>query len=139
MLRLILWIESHIKAIWRFLPGIMNPVGDGCSRNPPDRDKVRAETEGKDTMPTTLAEAFEQAKNSAGAYLGELDEETVHSCRLTFREPLPLEWNLLLEPQDSRAVCVRPVSVSAAKTTVALFAPGFGDEHEEGDLSLTHI
>ena len=51
VLRLILWIESHIKAIWRFLPGIMNPVGDGCSRNPLDRDKVRAETEGKSTMP----------------------------------------------------------------------------------------
>ena len=107
VLRLILWIESSVHAVWRFLPGVMNPVGDGFSRNPPDRDDVQEEVETKSLMPKTLGEAFEQARRSAGTYL---DDESLNSMHTTFPPPRPEDWCAVLNPAPSGTVRVNATS-----------------------------
>ena len=61
-------ITARIFARWSFNPGQANPVGDGMSRDPKDRDQVRGE-DGEDggvprnaSLPRTLKEAFELAR-----------------------------------------------------------------------------
>ena len=51
-------IDASGHITWYFAPGVFNPLGDGFSRNPPDRDAMRALVEGKEYQPTTLREAF---------------------------------------------------------------------------------
>ena len=62
ILRMLLKVESLIIPRWVFAPG-RGQIGDGFSRNPPDRDTVREESETKLHMPKTLGEAFEVVAN----------------------------------------------------------------------------
>jgi hypothetical protein len=55
-------IEHTVQAIWMFGPGQANPIGDGFSRNPPNRDKIRSD-EAPAGMPGTLREAFDLARS----------------------------------------------------------------------------
>ena len=50
--------EALIVPRWVYAPG-RGQIGDGLSRNPEDRDRVRHESEEKSHLPKTLAEAFE--------------------------------------------------------------------------------
>ena len=58
ILRMLLKVEALIVPRWVFAPG-RGQLADGFSRNPEERDKVRQESENKEDMPKTLAEAFE--------------------------------------------------------------------------------
>jgi hypothetical protein len=60
-------IEARIKALWSFMPGIVNKAGDGCSRDVPERDSLRQMQDdgplppGRKDQPSTLADVFERA------------------------------------------------------------------------------
>eukprot|EP00972_Heterocapsa_arctica_P014788 2178299-Heterocapsa_arctica.AAC.1 len=51
-------IESRASCDWAFLPGKANVVGDGFSRNPAERDELRALVDTRGDYPRTLGEAF---------------------------------------------------------------------------------
>ena len=61
ILRKLVFINSFVKAIWEFTPGVLNRFGDAMSRNPPDRDAARQISEELEETPLSLAEAFKQA------------------------------------------------------------------------------
>mgnify|MGYP003321314757 CR=1 FL=1 len=58
ILRMLLKVEALIVPRWMYAPG-RGQIGDGLSRNPEDRDRVRQESEDRSHLPKTLAEAFE--------------------------------------------------------------------------------
>ena len=66
------------------LPQGTTQVGDGVSRNPPDRDKVRDECEQKTGLPKTLKEVFEAVSKSSleGSMLD--DADSIMQLRLAF-------------------------------------------------------
>ena len=61
ILRMLLYLESSLQLTWRFVSGIANPAGDGFSRNPVDRDKVKTDI---DSRPRTFGDAWEMARGS---------------------------------------------------------------------------
>ena len=60
ILRMLLKVEAVCNVQWQFLAGVLNHIGDGFSRNPVDRDRVRDDAETNEGLPKTLGEAFEQ-------------------------------------------------------------------------------
>ena len=58
ILRMLLKVEALVVPRWVYAPR-RGQLGDGFSRNPEDRDKVRGESEDKHHLPKTLAEAIE--------------------------------------------------------------------------------
>ena len=57
ILRMLLKVKHLIHPHWIFTFG-QAQVGEGVSRNPPDRDEVRGQQEEKSHLPQTLGEAF---------------------------------------------------------------------------------
>lgn len=74
ILRMLLKIEAKAQITWQFLAGVPNPLADGLSRNPPDRDEVRADAEAGTGLPKTLAEAFDHVLGLGGALSGSSSE-----------------------------------------------------------------
>ena len=58
ILRMLLKIDQMCFPQFIYLPGKVNVVGDGFSRNPKDRDENRNDVETKEGLPKTLEEAF---------------------------------------------------------------------------------
>ena len=77
ILRMLLKIEAKCIVTWQFLAGCQNHVGDGLSRNPPDRDSARGKAETNEGLPKTLGEAFKQV----------LGAREVHGEELEFLDP----------------------------------------------------
>ena len=63
--------------MWQFQPG-RGQLGDGLSRNPPDRDKVRDAEADKARLPSTLGEAFNMI--SKAQYRGGLEVDDREEC-----------------------------------------------------------
>ena len=81
LLRLLklLKLDQIIYPRWQFQPG-RSQLGDGLSRNPPDRDKVRDATEARDAIPKTLGEAMAVVGSSQDRMVF----SSLHLC-VTFR------------------------------------------------------
>ena len=83
ILRMLLKVDYLVRAEWCFAPG-KTQVGDGVSRNPPDRDQVRDECEQKTGLPKTLNDAFEAvSKSSLGGSMLD-DADSIMQLRLAF-------------------------------------------------------
>jgi len=63
ILRMLLKVDSLVLPRWSFAPG-RGQFGDGLSRNPPDRDSVREQSELRLGAPKTLGEAFAAVANT---------------------------------------------------------------------------
>ena len=78
ILRMLLKIHTKINPVWRFQPG-RGQLGDGLSRNPVDRDTVRAEDADAARLPKTLAAAFDmvqRAQQRGGLEVDDCEELT---------------------------------------------------------------
>ena len=84
---MLLKLDALIVPRWTFAPG-RGQLGDGLSRNPEDRDKVRLQIEETSHLPKTLDEAF----------------ETVAKCRL--------DGGLIDDAEDATAPVIGIASTS---------------------------
>ena len=117
ILRMLLKIDGLVQPRWVFAPGVTQ-IGDGISRNPPDRDAARISAEEKDHMPKTLSEAFALVTGSdlAGKKMNDDTEaytaqfvnrsmlhDDICDAHLQVDEPIVMTW--LLRGAEGRVVC----------------------------------
>ena len=78
ILRMLLKVHTKINPVWQFQPG-RGQLGDGFSRNPPDRDQVRDAEADHARLPKTLGEAFDlisKAQYRGGLEVDDCEELT---------------------------------------------------------------
>jgi len=133
VLRMILKIESTVIALWTFLPGRGNPVADGMSRNPPEREASRCMYEEKSFAPDTLGAAFDMAKDSLGSTD---DADWVINASQTVDYSAQEVRELWTQPQFQPRVRVQVVGTSKVPT---MFLPSFKLEEGNQDYSKYQI